>query len=138
MADDLRSFLEGMLALPPFHHWLGPVLEEADEAARSLVVRIPSNPQFARMPDGPGFHGGIVAATIDVAAHAAISILTRRATPTVDLRVDYLRASSGTDILARARIVRAGRRLGTVQVELQEPDERLIAIGTATFYLQSD
>lgn len=135
MSGDLRAFLEDMLGRPPFHRWLGPVLEEVDEAAGALTVRIPARPELARWPDGPGFHGGIVAAAIDIAAHAAVSMRTRRPTPTVDLRADYLRPSTGADLLAHARIVRAGRRLGTARVEAAEPGGRLIAHGMATFHL---
>ena len=138
MPDDLREVLEDLLARPPFHRWLRPVLEEVDAAGCALTVRIPARPEFARWPDGPAFHGGIVAAAVDIAAHAAISILTRGPTPTVDLRVDYMRASGGADLLARARILRAGRGLATVRVEVAEPGDRLLAHGMATFYLRAD
>ena len=92
-------------------------------------------------PAGPGraaFTAGVLAAAVDVAAHAAVAILTRGPTPTVDLRVDYMRASSGTDLLARARIIRAGRSLATVRVEVEERRARLLAHGMATFYVRAD
>ena len=138
MTDALRTYLEAELAKPPFHHWLGPVIESVEEEANALTVRIPANPQFARIPGEPGFHGAIIAGTVDIAAHAAITLVTRRATPTVDLRVDYLRGSTGKDLLARAAIIRAGRSLGTVRIDVSEPDGRQIATGTATFYLRTD
>ncbi len=130
--------IEAILAAPPFHRWLGPVLESAEAADGALTVRIPARPEFARIPGEPGFHGAIVAAAVDIAAHAAIALRTRAPTPTVDLRVDYLRASTGADLLARAWIVRAGRSLGTVRVDVSEPGGRAVAAGVATFFLRRD
>ena len=138
MADDLRTCLEAELAKPPFHRWLRPAIESVEAESDALTIRIPARPEFARIPGEPGFHGAIVAGAVDIAAHAAIVIRTRGPTPTVDLRVDYLRASTGADLLARARIVRAGRSLGTVRVDVFEPGGRAVAAGIATFYLRRD
>ena len=138
MADKLTAYLEAELAAPPYHRWLGPVLDSVEAESDALTVRIPARPEFARIPGEPGFHGAIVAGAVDIAAHAAITLKTRGPTPTVDLRVDYLRASTGADLLARARIVRAGRSLGTVRVDVFEPGGRAVAAGMATFYLRRD
>lgn len=138
MTDDLTADLVAELAAPPFHRWLRPAFESIDPETGSVTVRIPARPEFARIEGEPGFHGAIVAGAVDIAAHAAITLRTRGPTPTVDLRVDYLRASSGADLLAWARIVRAGRSLGTVRVEVSEPGGRAIAAGMATFYLRRD
>ena len=138
MAEDLTAYLEAELAAPPYHRWLRPAIESVEADSDALTVRIPARPEFARVPGEPGFHGAIVAGAVDIAAHAAITIKTRGPTPTVDLRVDYLRASTGADLLARARIVRAGRSLGTVRVDISEPGGREIAAGIATFYLRRD
>ena len=138
MPDDPIAVLEAELAAPPFHRWLGPRLESADPASGTVTVRIPARPEFARIPGEPGFHGAVLAGAVDVAAHAAIVLRTGGPTPTVDLRVDYLRASSGADLLACARIIRAGRSLGTVRVDVAEPGGRAVAAGTATFYLRRD
>ena len=138
MTDDLIADLEAELAAPPFHRWLRPCFDSIDPDDGSVTVRIPARREFARIAGEPGFHGAIVAGAVDIAAHAAITLKTRGPTPTVDLRVDYLRPSSGADLLARARIVRAGRSLGTVRVDVCEPDGRAIAAGMATFYLRRD
>ena len=138
MPDDLTAIVEAELAAPPFHRWLRPALESVDAESETVTVRIPARPEFARIPGEPGFHGAIVAGAADIAAHAAIVLRTRGPTPTVDLRVDYLRASTGADLLACARIVRAGRSLGTVRVDLAEPDGHAVAAGIATFYLRRD
>ena len=138
MTDDLIADLEAELAAPPFHRWLRPEFDSIEPGKDRVTVRIPARPEFARIAGEPGFHGAIVAGAVDIAAHAAITLRTRGPTPTVDLRVDYLRASTGADLLARASIVRAGRGLGTVRVEVSEPGGRAIAAGMATFYLRRD
>ena len=138
MDDALRRFLEDMLATPPFHDWLCPVLESFDEAARTATIRVAAKPAFARWQDSPQFHGGIIACAMDSAAHTAIALVTRRPTPTVNMRVDFTRASSGADILATGRVIHAGRSIGTVSVEVHEPSDRQIAAGLVTFYTRTD
>ena len=138
MTDDPIADLEAELAAPPFHRWLRPAFDSIEPDSGCVTVRIPARPEFARIAGEPGFHGAIVAGAVDIAAHAAITLKTRGPTPTVDLRVDYLRPSTGADLLARARIIRAGRSLGTVRVEVREPGGREIAAGMATFYLRRD
>ena len=138
MPDDPIAVLKAELAAPPFHRWLRPSLESADPGSETVTVRIPARPELARIPGEPGFHGAVVAGAVDIAAHAAIVLRTGGPTPTVDLRVDYLRASTGADLLACARIIRAGRSIGTVRVDVSEPGGRGIAAGMATFYLRRD
>ncbi len=53
--------------------------------------------------------------------------------PTIDLRIDYLRAAGEVDLTATARIVRAGRTVAIVDIEVTDPDARLVAIGRGAF-----
>ena len=73
-------------------------------------------------------HGGAIASVIDTAS--AFAILTKidenERVTTTDLTIHYLRPITGGRMLARARIVRGGRRRFVVNVEL-ENDGRLVA-----------
>ena len=73
-------------------------------------------------------HGGAIASLIDTAS--AFVILTaideNERVTTTDLTIHYLRPVTGGRMLARARIVRGGRRRFVVNVEV-ENDGRLAA-----------
>jgi len=81
-------------------------------------------------------HGGAVASLIDTAS--AFAILTRLASDervtTTDLTIHYLRPITGGRLVATARIVRGGRRVFVVNVEVDNQD-RLVATAV-TGYLK--
>jgi len=81
-------------------------------------------------------HGGAVASLIDTAS--AFAILTRLApderVTTTDLTIHYLRSITGGRLVATARIVRGGRRVFVVNVEVDNQD-RLVATAV-TGYLK--
>ena len=117
------------LANPPYHAFLRPEALAADAEAGVVEIRLPFRPEFARVPDRPEYHGGVIAGLIDPTAHAAIAVRIGRMAPTVDLRIDYMRGASGTDLLARGVVRRAGRTLATLDVEVKTSDGREIALG---------
>jgi uncharacterized protein (TIGR00369 family) len=81
-------------------------------------------------------HGGAVASLIDTAA--AFAILTTLApderVTTTDLTIHYLRPITGGRLIATARIVRAGRRVLVVNVEVD--NEGRLAATAVTGYLK--
>ncbi len=79
------------------------------------------------------YHGGVVAALIDLAGHAAVAVKIGRMAPTIDLRIDYLRPSEGSDLIARARLPKAGRTVARVDIEVVDTQGRLIAVGRGSF-----
>ncbi len=54
---------------------------------------------------------------------------------TIDLRVDYLRPGIGARFYAGARVVRLGGRIASVQMELKNDGEILVATGTAAYVI---
>jgi len=103
----------------------------------AVAVRMPFRPEFRRARDGDGYHGGILAALIDLTAHAAVSVRTGEVAPTVDLRVDYLRAAPGVTLRAVGRVLRLGGTLARADVEVWAGPERLVAAGRGTFQVQT-
>ena len=81
-------------------------------------------------------HGGAVASLIDTAS--AFAILTTLApderVTTTDLTIHYLRPITGGRLIAKARIIRAGRRVFVVNVDVDN-DGRLAATAV-TGYLK--
>jgi uncharacterized protein (TIGR00369 family) len=98
-----------------------------------VVVRLPFNPILRRASDCDDIHGGVLAALIDIAAHAAVAVQIGRMAPTIDLRIDYLRPAPGTDLLATARTLRVGRAIARVDVEITAGSKAVVAVGRGTF-----
>jgi uncharacterized protein (TIGR00369 family) len=79
-------------------------------------------------------HGGAVASLIDTAS--AFAILTTLApderVTTTDLTIHYLRPITGGRLIATARIIRAGRRVFVVNVDVNN-DGRLAATAVTSY-----
>ena len=130
--DDMNAFM----ALSPLHQWLDCRIVAYDAETTTLTVHLPERPELRRSKGEPIAHGGIVAALVDLAAHAALYAQTEHGIPTIDLRVDYLRTAS-MPLTARATTRRNGRTIGVCDVEIVDRDERLAAIGRAVFLTRS-
>jgi uncharacterized protein (TIGR00369 family) len=131
-----KDFLDRLLKemeRPPYHGFLRPRPERVDRESGTVVITLPFRSEFRRSPDGPGYHGGVIASLIDLSAHAAVAIRIGRMAPTVDLRIDFLRVAGDGDLKATARVLRAGRTLALADVEITDGDARLIAVGRGTF-----
>lgn len=136
--DDRRAFAEELLARPPFHAWLQPHVVSVDAARDTVTIGLAYQAAFSRSPDRRDYHGGIVAALIDIAGHASLAAKLGRRVPTVDMRVDYLRPAVDSDLRAVARVLRAGRTLGVVDVEVIDDAGRAVAAGRCVFSTRED
>lgn len=134
VTDPVQSLvrLREELANPPFHDVLGPVAERV-EADGTVVVRLPYQPEFCGRRGGAFFHGGVIASLVDIAAHAAVATRTGRMAPTIDLRIDYLKAAPATELFATARVLRLGRSVSRADVEIRCSVGELVAVGRGTF-----
>ncbi len=130
--SDPVALLDGLIRNPPFHHWLG--VTATDAAPGRCVLRLPPNPDFVGNPFVPAVHGGIVAALVDLAGGAALFVELQFPTPTIDMRVDYLRpAIAGKALLAEARVKSLGRTVAFVDVDVTDEDGRLVATGRCAY-----
>lgn len=126
------EILDGLIRHPPFHQWLGVSAVEASPGR--AVLRLPPNPDFVGNPFIPAVHGGILAALVDLAGGAALFVELRFPTPTIDMRVDYLRpAIAGKALLADARVKSLGRTVAFVDVDVTDEDGRLVATGRCAY-----
>jgi uncharacterized protein (TIGR00369 family) len=53
--------------------------------------------------------------------------------PTIDLRLDFLRAAPPFELTATARVIRMGRHIAVVDIEVNDNDGRIVALGRGTF-----
>jgi uncharacterized protein (TIGR00369 family) len=136
MSVGKRAALERLrdeMERPPFHRVLQPRALDADPETGTVTIGMAYRDELARAPGEKSFHGGVIATLIDLAGHAAVAIKIGRMAPTIDLRIDYLRPSSGEDVVAHARLVKAGRTVGRVDIDVTDTQGRLIAIGRGSF-----
>jgi uncharacterized protein (TIGR00369 family) len=99
----------------------------------SVVVRLSFRPEFARGRQSPFYHGGVIASLADIVAHAAIAVRVGRMVPTIDLRVDYLRAAPAGDLMATGRILTVGRSVGRADVEIVGSEGKIVAVARGAF-----
>jgi uncharacterized protein (TIGR00369 family) len=104
--------------------------------AQTVCFAMPFRPEFERGEGTGQFHGGPIASLIDTAGCMALVAVAGRDAGTVDFRTDYLRPAAG-ELRAQARVRRAGRTMGVVDVDVLDASDRLVATGRGTFFLEA-
>jgi uncharacterized protein (TIGR00369 family) len=125
--------LQRMLDHSPFIHFLGLKVVEADPAKELVTMSCAFRPEFERGPGSGMWHGGPIAAIIDTVGDYALIMSVRRPLPTVNFRVDYLRPAIKTGLVSTAKVRRAGKSVGVVDVDVFNDQKALVAIGRATY-----
>jgi uncharacterized protein (TIGR00369 family) len=95
-------------------------------------------------------HGGVISSVLDAVGGltASASLAARAAglseekvkamfaqVGTIDLRVDYLRPGRGERFTASGRIMRSGRKVAVVRMEMHADEDLLVAVGTGTYMI---
>ena len=125
--------LQKMLDSSPTIAFLGLRMVSADPVAQEVVMDAPMRPEFERGRGTGQWHGGPIAAIIDTVGDFALIMMLGRGLPTINFRVDYLRPAVGTGLRAIGRVRRAGRSVGTADVDVQDEKGALVAIGRCTY-----
>jgi len=125
--------LQRQLDNSAFISFLGLTVVSADPATQEVVMRAPMRPEFERGRASGQWHGGPIAAIIDTVGDYALVMMLGRGLPTINFRVDYLRPAVGTALVATARVRRAGKSVGVVDVDIADDAGRVVAIGRATY-----
>jgi uncharacterized protein (TIGR00369 family) len=118
----------------PFSRLLGLLVEEVNQD--SCCLRLPFRPELRTAADV--VHGGAIASLIDTAGVVAVwsnvdPAVTRGAT--ASLTVNYLAAAQAVDLIAEARVIRRGRRVVFVEVDVASSTGERIAKGLVTYKL---
>lgn len=128
---DLKSIsgLQALFDTTPLHRWLGFRVRSVEmwEDVLVLVVAAPVAGNAERSDGAGQAHGGAIATLIDTTATFAASAALGRLVPTMNLRVDYLRPATGAEMVATAKVRRAGRTAVLVDVDLEAG--KLAAVG---------
>jgi len=128
-----RDEVQAMFDRSPFIGWLGLKVVSLDHARQEITVRLAMRPELERRAGSRQFHGGPIAALIDIAGDFAIGMLVGGGVPTINLRTDYLRPAVGASLTAVGRVRRASRTLAVVDVEVHDEEQKLVALGRGTY-----
>ena len=120
----------------PYNRLLGVRVVGAERGFVRMMV--PFRPELVGDPLRPALHGGVLSALADTAGGAALwSGIDddRGRVSTIDLRIDYLRPARLEDVLAEARVVRLGKRVGVADIRLFHAahEEETIATGKGVY-----
>jgi uncharacterized protein (TIGR00369 family) len=128
--------LAALLTESPFQQILGLKLEAFDPATQSVAIRCVFGPQMERARGTGQYHGGVIASLIDIAGDFALIGVLGHGVPTINFRVDYLRPALNSDLIARARVLKAGKTIGVVDIDVEQDAGRLIAVGRGCYSTQ--
>ena len=115
----------------PYAHLLGVELGELRRGEATLYLEMRDE---LRRNNGVA-HGGAIASLVDTAA--AFAILTQlepdQTTTTIDLTIHYLRPLVKGRAAAHARVLRAGRRIIVISIEVLDETKALAATALTSF-----
>ena len=117
----------------PLHHAMGLELLEARAGHAKCVMR--TSP-FTLGGVGGSVHGGLLAALVDIVMLAALNgIFADGEQPagTADLNITYLRPALGKEIFAVANVLKKGRQIVVIEVEITDGAGRLCAKGRTLY-----
>ena len=134
MSDfDSADKIQASLDASPFISFCGLRVEAVQPDEGRLVLTMPMRPELGRRSDAPQMHGGPIAALIDTAGCYACMMVLGHGVPTVNFRTDYFRPVMDSGLRAVAQVRRAGRAVAVADVDLFDDQDRLVAVGRATF-----
>jgi uncharacterized protein (TIGR00369 family) len=125
--------ITSLLTESRFHQVLGLRLESFDTVSRSVAIRCTFQPPLDRGVGSGQYHGGVIASLIDVAGDFALIAVLGHGVPTINFRTDYLRPAMNGDLIARAKVRKAGRTIGVVDIDVEDAQGRLIALGRGCY-----
>ena len=135
-AEMTPETIESFLKQSPFIAFMNLELLSVDAKAGEIAMKMPMRPEFERGGVAGQFHGGPIAALIDTVGDFAVAIAVKGGVPTINFRVDFLRPSTGTYLVARARTRRVGRTVAVVDIDVFDDQNRLTSVGRGCYSSQ--
>lgn len=83
-------------------------------------------------------HGGVIATLIDASIGAAVRSTLRENeySATVELKTNYIRPAISGKLIGKAQVAQRGKSIAVGETKVFDDQERLIALGTATFIIK--
>jgi uncharacterized protein (TIGR00369 family) len=131
-ASDL-SKLQALVDSSPLHRTFELSIVAADRENQSVRMRMPFTAAASRDDTSEQFHGGAIASLIDVAGDFALVAALGYGVPTINFRVDYLRAAKAPWLMATAQVQRAGKSVGVVDISVADAEDNVVALGRGCY-----
>jgi uncharacterized protein (TIGR00369 family) len=131
-AERVQAMLDGS----PFIRFFGMQVAAIDAAAGRLVLAMELRPELERRQGTGQWHGGALAGLIDTAGDFAVALGLGAVVPTINFRVDYLRPAMTPRLTATATVRRAGRTVAVVDIDVEDGEGRLVAVGRGCYAAQ--
>ena len=130
-SGDYSAFLASI----PYGEYMGYVARVVDGVVR---LELPFQDKFIGNPNLPSLHGGVVGATLEMAALVQLlhSARSEHIPRTIDFTIDYLRQSKPAPLYAEAEVLREGRRVANARmVVFQDDRTKPVASGRGNFLM---
>jgi uncharacterized protein (TIGR00369 family) len=125
--------IQRMLDDSPYIGFMKLEVISTDPDKDQVVIKMPMRPEFERRAGTGQYHGGAIAAFIDIAGDYAVVLKVGGGVPTINFRVDYLRPATNTALTATATTRRLGRSVAVVDIDVTDDNGKLCAIGRGTY-----
>jgi len=128
-----REVVAGFIPSSPLAAHLGIRLQHLGDDSAELVL------PFAEhvVTIGDVVHGGAISSLADTAAMAAAwaddVVPEALAGSTVSITIDFIAPAKGSDLVAEARVIRRGKRLSFIDIDVRDPDGNVVAKALATY-----
>ena len=128
-----KAAIQALFQASPFISSLDLEVLGMDYEAQEITVRMPQSETTIRRAGTKQFHGGPLAAFIDIVGDFAIGMLVGGGVPTMNLRIDYLKPAVGDAVIGTARVRRQGRTACVIDIDIVNEEGALVAIGRGTY-----
>ena len=125
--------IQRMLDDSPYIGFMNLEVVSTDPDESQVVIKMPMRPEFERRAGTGQYHGGAIAALIDIAGDYAVVLKVGGGVPTINFRVDYLRPATNTALTATATTRRLGRSVAVVDIDVCDDNGKLCAVGRGTY-----
>ena len=130
--EDFATFKD-LFDSDPYHQSLGVTVLERHADYGKIVLN-----KGADTPAGIGgsVHGGVLAAMVDIVMLVALFAEPRaneEPAGTAELSITYLRQTHGDHIYAEGRVIKRGRQLAMVEVDITDDNGKLCARGKVLY-----
>jgi len=129
--------IQGFFDRSPFIGSLKLEVLSSDPTAQEISVKMPMQPSMERRAGTKQFHGGPIASFVDVVGDFAIGMMVGGGVPTINIRIDYLKPAVGDALVGVARVLRHGRSVAVVDIDVLNEKNSLVAMGRGTYSPQT-
>lgn len=145
-AQVLKGGMALMTRYHPFLELMGVTIESTDDD--SVRIRFSMRDDLCGHPGLHILHGGVISCMIDILGGAVASwhqikdiqdrpveeqLKRMGAVRTIDQRVDYLRPGKGKEFTVTGFVLRDGKNVIVIRMEMKNEEQSLIATGIGTF-----